>query len=196
MDPGPLEELMVHLGSLWLPVVLSAALVFLASFVAWVVLPHHRADFAPLPDEGGILADLRSRELAPRMYSFPYPATGEEARSDAFKERVKAGPAGFLLLQRGEDRLSMGAALFRAFVFYLGVGVFVAYIGYVTLAPGTDYRTVFRVTGTAALLAHCGALFPRSIWFGFSWSMTWKEVADGLVYALLTAGTFGWLWPE
>lgn len=54
---------------------------------------------------------------------------------------------------------------------------------------------MFRVTGTAALLAHCGALFPRSIWFGFSWRMTWMETVDGLVYALLTAGVFGWLWP-
>jgi len=186
---------MVDLGSLWLPVVLSATLVFLASFLAWVVLPHHRKDFAPLPDEEGVLADLRSRALAPGMYSFPYATTGEEARGESFKARVKAGPVGFLLVQRPEQKLSMGSALLQVFVFYLVVGVFVAYIGYVTLEPGTDYRTVFRVTGTAAFMAHCGALFPRSIWFGFSWKTTWKETADGLVYALLTAGAFGWLWP-
>jgi len=26
--------------------------------------------------------------------------------------------------------------------------------------------------------------------------MTIKEVVDGLIYGLLTAGTFGWLWPR
>jgi hypothetical protein len=36
----------------------------------------------------------------------------------------------------------------------------------------------------------------NSIWKGQPWSMTIKEVIDGLVYALLTAGTFGWLWPR
>jgi hypothetical protein len=28
------------------------------------------------------------------------------------------------------------------------------------------------------------------------WGTTIKEVIDGLVYGLLTAGTFGWLWPR
>jgi len=35
-----------------------------------------------------------------------------------------------------------------------------------------------------------------AIWRGQTWSMTIKEVIDGLVYGLLTAGTFGWLWPR
>jgi hypothetical protein len=26
--------------------------------------------------------------------------------------------------------------------------------------------------------------------------LTIKEVFDGLIFALLTAGTFGWLWPR
>jgi hypothetical protein len=28
------------------------------------------------------------------------------------------------------------------------------------------------------------------------WSIVLKESFDGLIYSLLTAGTFGWLWPR
>ena len=40
------------------------------------------------------------------------------------------------------------------------------------------------------------ALWQASIWMGRSWSTTLKGTFDGLIYALLTAGTFGWLWPR
>lgn len=39
------------------------------------------------------------------------------------------------------------------------------------------------------------ALLQNSIWYKRKWSSTLKSMADGLVYALVTAGTFGWLWP-
>jgi hypothetical protein len=36
----------------------------------------------------------------------------------------------------------------------------------------------------------------KVIWKGEPWSMVIKEVIDGLIYGLLTAGVFGWLWPK
>ncbi len=71
----------------------------------------------------------------------------------------------------------------------------VAYIGAVTLDPGTEYLKVFQVIGTAAILAYAAAHVPRSIWFQRPWANTFKEVFDGVLYGLLTAGVFGWLWP-
>ena len=37
---------------------------------------------------------------------------------------------------------------------------------------------------------------PAAIWMGKPWSVAWKEVFDGLLYGLVTAGAFGWLWPR
>ena len=42
---------MVDLTTLWLPVVLSAVALFFASFLAWMVLPHHKGDWVKLPEE-------------------------------------------------------------------------------------------------------------------------------------------------
>ena len=55
---------------------------------------------------------------------------------------------------------------------------------------------MFRFVGVTAFLAYAAALWPMSIWYRRSWLTTFKGTVDGLVYALLTAGTFGWLWPR
>ena len=55
--------------------------------------------------------------------------------------------------------------------------------------------TVFRYAGTTAFLGYALALLHDSIWYHRKWSTTIKHIIDGLIYALLTAGVFGWLWP-
>jgi hypothetical protein len=35
-----------------------------------------------------------------------------------------------------------------------------------------------------------------SIWYQRPWVVTLKSTIDGLLFACLTAGAFGWLWPR
>ena len=53
-----------------------------------------------------------------------------------------------------------------------------------------------RVAGTVACLAYSGSQLPNAIWWGKPLSVVFKEIVDGVVYGLLTAGAFGWLWPR
>jgi hypothetical protein len=64
------------------------------------------------------------------------------------------------------------------------------------LPAGSDYLRVFRFAGTTAFIAYSAALWQMPIWYRRSWVITIKATVDGLIYALLTAGTFGWLWPR
>jgi len=82
------------------------------------------------------------------------------------------------------------------FVFCLIIGLFVAYLTGRTLPFGANYLVVFRVAGTAGFLGYGLGHISDGIWKGQPWSATIKEVIDGLIYGLLTAGTFGWLWPR
>jgi len=185
---------MVTLDMLWLPVLLSAIVLFIASALVWMVLPHHRNDYGKLPDEATVIEALRKSGAGPGQYRFPYARDPKEMQSPEFAEKLK-GPVGILTrLPSGPP--TMGKAMALQFVYFLGVSAFVAYLTGRTLAPGTPYLAVFRVAGTAAILAYVGALFPNSIWWGRPWSTTWKDVIDGVVYGLLTAGFFGWLWPR
>jgi len=185
---------MVSLAALWLPIVLSAVIVFIASSIIHMVLPYHRSDYSKLPDEDKVLAALRGANVSRGYYVFPY-CTHKDMKSPATQEKYKLGPVGFLnVLPSGPPVLAK--FLSQWFVYCLVVGFFVAYLAAHTMAMGTHYLTVFRVVGTGAFLAYGLGTPINAIWKGQRWSTTAKEIFDGLVYALLTAGTFGWLWPR
>jgi hypothetical protein len=185
---------MTVLISLWLPILLAVVVVFVASSIMHMVLPYHKGDYKKLPEEEKTLAALRSGGLAPGLYIFPY-CTEKERNSPETKEKFKQGPVGMMFVRPSGD-IQMGKFLGMWFGFLLVVEIFVAYLTGHTVEPGANYLQVFRVAGTAAFLAYGLGNLSNGIWKGQPWSVTIKEVVDGLVYGLLTAGVFGWLWPR
>ncbi len=183
---------MVALSSLWLPMLVSAAVVFVASALVWMALPHHRSDYQKLPDEEAARATLRG--VAAGVYTIPYAQGAEAMKDPAFQARMVEGPVAIVTMKKAGPP-TMGPALVQSFVFYLVVSIFVAYLASRTLAPGAHYLGVFQVVGTATWLAYGFGGISDSIWFGKPWSHTVKCLFDALLYALLTAGVFGWLWP-
>jgi hypothetical protein len=91
---------------------------------------------------------------------------------------------------------TMGSSLALWFLYCVLVGIFAGYIAGRALTPGAHYLEVFRFAGAAAFAGYALALLQNSIWYKRSWMTTIKSMADGLIYALLTAGSFGWLWPR
>ena len=159
-----------------------------------MVVKHHESDWKGLPGEASILTAFRSAKVPKGQYRFPY-APGREMQSPEMKKKMAEGPAGMLIYwDRWEG--SMGKSLGQWFVYLLLIGTGVAALAGRVLPSGTAFGTVFCVAGTAAGLAYAGALIPKSIWWGQSWSMTIKEVFDGVVYGLVTGAVFGWLWPR
>lgn len=185
---------MSFLATLWLPIVLSAIFVFIASSIMHMFLPYHRGDYRKLPEEEKVLASLRGLGLTKGLYIFPY-STQKEMKSPAMVEKYKQGPVGMMTLLASEPP-AMPKFLAQWFGYCLLIGIFVAYLTAHTVAPGAPYLAVFRVAGTVAFMAYGLGHLSNGIWRGQTWSMTIKEVIDGLVYGLLTAGTFGWLWPR
>jgi hypothetical protein len=186
--------LTVPLTALWLPILLSAVIVFVASSLMHMLLPYHRNDYGKLPDEDKILSAMRGAAVKPGLYVFPH-CTHKDMKSPAVAEKQKQGPVGFMtVLPSGPP--AMPKFMIQWFVFCLVIGFFVAYLTGHTVPPGANYLVVYRVAGTAAFLAYGLGNLSNGIWKGQPWSVTIKEVIDGLVYGLLTAGTFGWLWPR
>jgi hypothetical protein len=185
---------MVPLAALWLPNLLSAIIVFVASSVMHMLLPYHKSDYRQLPEEDKLLTALRGAGLTRGLYVFPF-CTHKNMKSPAIVEKYKRGPVGMMtLFSSGPPVMAKFLGLW--FVYCLIIGFFVAYLTAHTVASGATYRAVFRVAGSAAFMAYGLGSLSNSIWKGQPWSMTAKEVIDGLVYGLLTAGTFGWLWPR
>ena len=183
---------MVSLSALWLAILLSAVFVFIASSILHMLLPFHRSDYRQLPDEEKVRAVLRG--LPRGLYILPF-TNHKEMKSPAMVEKYKQGPVGLLSVAPNGPPM-MGKFLGLWFLYCLLISFFTAYLTGHTVAAGMNYRVVFRVAGTAAFMAFGLGPIVNSIWKGQPWSVTVKEVIDGLIYALLTAGTFGWLWPR
>ena len=179
---------MEFLSDLWLPIVLSAAIVWVASAIMHMVMPHHKSELAAVQDEGKLNEALSG--LAPGQYVFPH-GTMADMKNPEFIEKMKRGPNGVLTIWPGPA--SIGRNLGLMILFNLVVGVFVAYVGSHTVDPGAEYLATFRVIGAMAFMAYGLGWIPQMVWFGGKGF--WSYSFDALVYALLTAGTFGWLWP-
>jgi hypothetical protein len=186
---------MVPVTALLIPILLSAVIVFVASSVMHMVLPYHKSDYRKLPDEDRVVDALRTAGVTPGpAYHFPH-TTHKEMKSPEVVEKFKRGPIGLLnIIPSGPP--AMGKYLALWFVYSVVVSVLVAIVAGTTLSPGTRYPVVFHLTALAALLGYGVGHLQDSIWKGQAWSVTFKHMFDGLIYALLTAGTFGWLWPR
>jgi hypothetical protein len=183
---------MVALSALWLPILLAAVIVFVGSFIMHMLLKYHQSDYRQLPDEDKVRVALRG--LTRGVYVVPY-CTHKDMKSPAVMEKYKEGPVA-LITSFPPGPPAMPKFLGLWFGYCLVVGIFVAYLTGHTVAPGAHYLAVFRVAGTAAFMSYGLGNLVNGIWKGQPWSSVIKEVIDGLIYGLLTAGTFGWLWPR
>ena len=186
---------MTGLGALVLPILLSAVLVFVASSIIHMMSPWHKADYPKLPNEDQVRDALRPLAIPPGDYFVPRPASREDMRSPAFLEKVRQGP-NLILTVLPNGPMGMGRNLGLWFIYCVVVGIFAAYIASRALAPGEEYLRVFRFAGCTAFVGYSLALWQMSIWYRRAWGTTIRATIDGLIYALLTAGVFGWLWPH
>lgn len=185
---------MIPIVSLWLPIVLSAVAVFLASSVIHMALGYHKHDFQSVPDEGAARAAIGGLGLAPGTYCLPRATSMADMKDPVFAQKMAEGPNVLMtVLARGGG--NMGKMLGQWFFFSVVVAIFAAYIASRTLAAGAPYLSVFRVVASVVFASYAFAVWPPVIWYSKSSSTAWRETFDALVYGLLSAGVFGWLWP-
>jgi hypothetical protein len=186
---------MVSLGSLLLPIVISAILVFIASSIIHMLLKYHNKDFTRLPNEDAVRAAIRSGNPAPGQYMMPYCSDMKDMENPEMKQKFLEGPVALLTVMRA-GRPNMGKLLGQWFAFILVASLFIAYVAAHGIPKGAPYLHVFRVVGAVGFLTYGMGQIPAAIWWGKPWKSAVKDLFDGLVYGLVTAGTFGWLWPR
>ena len=185
----------VSLLQLWMPILLSGVCVFVASSFIHMVVKWHASDYNALPNEDEVRAAIRKGAPAPGQYVLPHCSDHKDMAKPEMQAKYTEGPIGFLVINPNGPP-AMGAALGKWFGFTLLVAFMAAYLASRTLAPGTHYLQVFRVVGAVSFLTYGFGSISSSIWMGKPWSSTFKDLADALIYGLLSAGIFGWLWPR
>jgi len=183
------------LHSLWLPVLLSSVFVFVLSSLIHMATPWHKGDYRKVPDQDKVMDALRPFGIPPGDYMLPLCDNMKEMRSPEYLDKLKKGPVAMLtVLPNG--MMSMARAMTLWFLYLVVVGVFSAYVAGRALPPGARYLSVFRFAGVTAFAAYSLAIWQMTIWYRRSLGTTMRATIDGLLFALVTAGTFGWLWPR
>lgn len=186
---------MVPLTSLWIPILLAAIVVFLASSIIHMATPFHKKDVRGVPNEGEALEAFRRLKIPPGDYCVPHPSSAAGMKDPQFIERMAQGPVVLMTVTLGGS-FSMANTLVWWFIYGVVVTVFGAYVASRALGPGAAYLDVFRFVGTTTFMGYALGLPQYSIWYRRNWGTTTRGMIDGLVYGLLTAGVFGWLWPR
>ena len=186
---------MVSLTALVIPIVLSAVIVFIASSILHMVLPYHHSDLKKVPREDEVQAALRPFNIPPGDYALPCGSGPSDMKNAAFLDKLNKGPVAFMTVVAPGPR-PMGTALVLWLIYSIVISLFAGYIASRALGPGAPYLSVFRFVGASAFMGYSLGMVHMSIWYSRSWTTTLKDVVDGLIYGLLTAGTFGWLWPH
>jgi hypothetical protein len=186
---------MTGLHVLWLPILLSSVIVFVASSLIHMVLPWHKGDYSRMPNEDKVMEALRPLAIPPGDYMVPRPASRQEMRSPEYLEKFNKGPV-MVVTVVPNGTMTMGKNLVLWFLYLVVVNLFAGYVTGRALPAGSPFLQVFRFAGTTAFLGYSLALWQMSIWYRRAWSLTLKATVDGLIYACLAAASFAWLWPH
>jgi hypothetical protein len=185
---------MVSLASLWLPILAAAIGVFIASSIVHMATPWHHNDFKTVPDQDRVMDALRSFNLGPGDYVVPRPGSRKDQASSEFAALMKRGPVVAMTVLPGNVVIAKNLVLW--FVYCIVVALCAAYIAGAALPAGAEAKKVFQFAGATAFFGFALALWQQTIWYSRSVVTTLKSTIDGLVYALVTAGVFAWLWPR
>lgn len=185
---------MEFLSTLWLPILLSAAAVWIVSAVVWMAMPHHKNDFIGLPDEDAFLDYMRKSGIKPGNYVFPDFRGREAMKSEKTCKALAEGPMGHLSVW--QPPLTMGGKMIATFIVYLVASTFIAYLASVALPSPAAFAKVFQVVGTAGVLTYAFSFIPNNIWFGSYRRTIVAGIVDGIVYGVITGLIFAWRWPH
>ena len=179
---------------LWLPILLSAAAVWIVSAIVWMALPHHKQDFIGLPEEDGFMDYIRKSGIKRGNYVFPDFRDREAMKSEKICKAIKEGPVGHLSVW--QTPVTMGGKLVATFIVYIVVSTLIAYLTRVALPGAASFAKVFRVAATAGILAYSFSFIPNALWFGAYKRTIVASIIDGIVYGLITGALFAWRWPH
>lgn len=186
---------MIPLASLWLPIVLAAVLVFVASSLVHMVLRWHAADYRPLTNEDEVRAALRKGTRGPGLYVVPHCADMKQMQSPEMQAKFSEGPIGYLFIAP-TGLPKMGTHLGRWIALTLVVAALAGYVASIGLPAGAAGMVVFRSVFVTALLAYGVGPVTDGIWYARPWGGVAKDLLDALIYGVATALPFAWLWPH
>jgi len=186
---------MVTASQLWMPVVLSAVLVFIASSLIHMVFKWHNSTYRSFGNEDAVREALRPASASPGMYVTPHATDMKQMGTPEMQKKYVDGPVAVVTIRRSGPP-TMGPMLGQWFGYSAVVAALIAYVASHTLPAGAGFFSVCREVGVMTLLAYGGGSVIQGIWWAKPWGSVMKELLDAVIYGMLCALAFAWLWPS
>jgi hypothetical protein len=186
---------MSFIAELWIPILVSAVLIFVASSLIHMVFKWHNSEYRKLSNEDAVRSAMRAGSPAPGQYVIPHCADMKAMGTPEMQQKFIEGPIAFVTV-RPLGPPKMGGALGLWFVYVLGVCAIAAYVAFKVLPEGATFYGVARVVGSLSFLAYVGGSVQMGIWMGKPWSSVAKDALDGIIYAAIAGSIFGCFWPR
>lgn len=181
--------------SLWLPILLSAVVVFVISSLIHMVLKWHASDYGSFSNEDAVRDAIRAGNPAPGRYVLPHCGDMKDMATETMKKKYAEGPVGHVtIIPNGQP--AMGKYLGLWFFLCLFVSAVAAFL--TAKVYGLDplwVKPAAKLAGAIAFIGYGFGTLQESIWMGRPLSATVKYLLDAGLYALGTWAVFLWLWP-
>jgi len=183
------------LTQLWMPILVTAVLIFFASSLIHMVFQWHNSDYRKLGNEDEVRAAVRAGSPTPGQYILPHCSHMKEMGGEAMQQKFREGPVGILTI-KASGTPGMGKALGSWFVFCLAVAAFAACLTMGAFPAGREYgHRAGHLAGMISFLTYFGGSVQMAIWMGKPWGAVGKDLLDSLIYGVISAAVFMWLWP-
>ena len=181
--------------ALWLPILLSAVVVFVISSFVHMVFKWHNSEYHGFTNEDAVRAAIRAGNAARGQYVLPYCKDMKEMGGEAMDKKYAEGPVGFVTLA-ANGPMNMGRSLGLWFLYSLFVAVVAAFLA--SQLFGLDHghaRAAGKLVGAVSFIAYGFGSISDSVWMARPWSSTFKYLLDAALYGLGSGCVFCWLWP-
>ncbi|HEV2608552.1 MAG TPA: hypothetical protein VGT79_11290 [Xanthomonadaceae bacterium] len=185
---------MYDLPQLWLPILVTAVAVFIASSLIHMVFKWHNSDYRKLSNEDDVRTAIRAGSPAPGQYVLPHCADMKDMQGEAMRQKFIEGPIGLFTLRRNGPP-SMGGSLIQWFMYTLLVAAIAGAMALRIFGMHGSAHGAGRLVGLVSFLTYTGGSVQMGIWMGKPWGAVAKDILDGLIYAIISVLVFTWLWP-
>lgn len=186
---------MSFIAELWIPIVASTVLIFVASSIIHMVIKWHYTDYRAFSNEDAMRATVRAANPTPGQYVIPYCTDMKDLQKPEMQQKFIEGPIAFVTV-RPSGPPKMGGALGMWFAFILAVCLITAYVASRTIPEGASALHVARLVGALSFLAYGAGSIQMGIWMGKPWPVVMKDLIDAVIHAAIAGAIFGWLWPR
>lgn len=184
---------MSALLSLWLPILLSAVVVFVISSLVHMVFKWHASDYGTFTNEDAVRDAIRAGSPAPGRYVFPQCKEMKDMASEGMKKKYAEGPVGHVtIIPNGTP--NMGKYLGQWFLWSLVIAVVAGWLTARVYGVDAPAQGAAKLAAVITFIAHGFGTVTESIWMGRPWSSSAKHLLDAALYAVGTWGVFLWLW--